>query len=193
MEGPNPYAAPVSDFAADAPTNEHEATRRRLIGTETNVRSLGALVIFGSVISAASGLGALSSSPVDGVVTLVVAAVALYAGLALRKLDPVGRMLWTIVALIGVIRVAWTIATLSSQPGASSLAPALLVQIFVIALFLALLWGRNGKDVFTEHYRRVVVPATPHVKYKTSVVAIVVLVIVVLGLIAAIVGAVLAS
>lgn len=193
MEGPNPYAAPASDFLADAPINEHEATRRRLIGTETNIRSLGSLVIFGSVISALSGLSGLTKATVESIVTIVIAAVALYAGLALRKLDPIGRILWTVVALLGLVRVAWSVAMLSSLPGASSLVPALLVQALIIALFLALLWGKNAKEIFTEYYRRVVVPATPYVKYKTSVVAIVVLVILVLGLIAAVIGAVVTS
>jgi hypothetical protein len=40
-------------------------------------------------------------------------------------------------------------------------------------LMVALLWWGKASVVMAPHYREVVVPATPHIKYKTSPLVIV--------------------
>ena len=47
---------------------------------------------------------------------------------------------------------------------------------------LVILWSKPSETVFTEHYRNVVVPATPHIKHR-SVLALVVLGLLLLGLV----------
>ena len=191
MEGPNPYAPPVADLGAPTSSNEHHETRQRLIKTETNIRSLGALVILGGVLSIPQGIKALSSSTLEGIIILAIAPVALFTGLALRKLETLGRNLYTGLAAFAMLNAAWTAAQLSSMrdapPGVMQIS---IIQIAILALFLALLWGKNAKEIFTEHYRKVVIPATPDVKYKTSRVLIVLLVILLLGFAAAVIAAV---
>jgi hypothetical protein len=191
MEGPNPYAAPVDEPLADEHGNEHEPTRLRLIGTESNIRAIGSLVILGGVLSVPSGIAALRASPIAGVVTLVVAGVAFYAGLSLRAFEPIGRILYTVVAGLAIARGASIVTTLSAATarGVGEIVGWVL-QLLIVGSFLAILWGTNAKEIFTDRYRRVVIPATQHIKPRMSLVLAVFVIIVFLLLASAIAAAV---
>src|SRR5689334_21932538 len=115
MEGPNPYAAPVDESLADEGGNEHEPTRLRLIGTESNIRAIGSLVILGGALSVPSGIAGLSKSPIAGAVTLVVAGVAFFAGASLRSFQPIGRILYTVIAGLAIVRSAAMVTSLSTS------------------------------------------------------------------------------
>jgi hypothetical protein len=190
MEGPNPYAAPVADFGAPAPavSGDHEATRQRLIKAETNIKSIGSLMLLGGVFILLSAIRALERSGIEAGIALVTAVLALFVGIKLRQLATIGRTMYTGLAGLAVLS---EIVAFALAPG-SSLVGVIVFRLGIVALFLSVLWNKNASEVFTDHYRTVVIPATPHVKYKTSTAAVVVLIILValfVGLIAwAVVG-----
>jgi uncharacterized membrane protein YidH (DUF202 family) len=192
MERPNPYAAPVDEAAADERGNDHEPTRLRLIGTESNIRAIGSLVILGGGLTVPSGIAALSASPIAGVVTLVVAGIAFFAGASLRAFQPIGRILYTVIAGLAIARSASMVTSLSASTarGVGEIV-GLLLQLLIIGGFLAILWGTNAREIFTDHYRRVVIPATQHIKPRMSLVLAVLVIIVFLLFVSAIAAAVL--
>jgi hypothetical protein len=159
---PNPYAAPKHDDTAPVVSGEvaaHEATRREHINAETNVKTIGFLLYLGAFSCLVNGLPRLTSDLVGGMVLVVVGAAMGWGGYWLRRLDPRGRTIYTVLAAILVVgTLARNTDNLAYQLG----------RMFWPLLLIALLWGRKAGVVLTPHYREVVVPATPHVKYKTS-------------------------
>ncbi len=96
--------------------------------------------------------------------SLVAGGLALASGLLLRQLSPVGRILYTVLAVVGLLANAFTAAT-APHPLVYLVAG---VQTAVAGLYLWLLWNRAASPVFGAAYRREVVPATPHVKPVSS-------------------------
>lgn len=166
MEGPNPYAAPIG--GARPPTmGEHESTRRAHFNTEINIKAIGALAIAGAALGLMSGIRLVIELPIAGTVTLAMTIAAGFAGLMLRSLAPIGRVVLTV--LIG------TAAANSLYAYSQTTDVGALLPLFFPMLFLLVLWGRSGRVVFSEHYRTVVIPATPQVQYKMSPVLVVLL------------------
>lgn len=163
----NPYAAPQH---ATIPETEHasgddETIRKKYLSAEANIQSLGSLFLLAAVFS---GVGcAMSLYSVFGVrrgvvipevipSLVVVAAMmivftVLYAGtgMGLRRLKVWSRWGATVFSAIGLI--AFPVGTIFA------------------ALFLYILWSRKANYVFRPEYQRVIA-ATPHIKYRTSIV-----------------------
>lgn len=156
----NPYSAPaVADEALVAVGDgELEATRRRLIGVETNIKSLSSLLALGALSMGVLALTNLGGLPLFGGILLLNAGLFGGASWQLRKLMPQGRMLYTAAFVVGLL-----MAGINLRNGEQA-NPGLLIQLAITAA----LWGKKCTEVFSEHYREVVVPATPHIKYKTS-------------------------
>lgn len=182
----NPYAPPRASGVAPGVT-EHEPMRRAHINTETNIKSIGSLALFGGVINAVGGIMALGEAPIDAAIALAIAGIALAAGVSLRRLAPRGRVLYTVLAALVLLANIVRVLLIGAVVGAQMV--GIVLPLVVMGLFLSILWGAKGGVVFSEHYRDVVIPATPHVKYKTSKVAIALLVLLVVVFIAAIVRA----
>ncbi|MEM9185281.1 MAG: hypothetical protein AAGB00_02145 [Planctomycetota bacterium] len=163
----NPFASPLSAAADDvAADSEFEAVRRDLIGHEASVRSMGLLYMIGFVGAALAAVGCLvagsialanGAGPSEGGVILGIAAgavafAALYywIGMGLRRLNPQVRIPAIILSAIGLL--GFPIGTLIS------------------GYFLYLLCSNKGERVMSPEYQEIIA-ATPHIKYKTSVIA----------------------
>lgn len=178
-EQPNPYAPPKHDGAAPTSGDASlEAIRREHINAETNVKTIGFLLYLGA---GALVLGALSFAklePVGALVNLLLGGVFGLAGYWLRRLDRRGRLVYTAVA---ALVIAGGLFFGAGPDGANTLG-----ALFWPILLLAVLWVQKASTVMTPHYRDVVIPATPHVKRKTSA-ATIVLIIILLSLMVGIV------
>lgn len=144
--------------------------------------------MLGSVSNALIAVGALGSDVVAAALSLAVAAVAFSAGLKLRQLDPLGRTLYTILAGIVSLRIAYNAYLVANDFGAS--ASVLVLPLLVTVLFLLILWGSKATVVFSPHYREVVIPATPHIVYKTSRLLIALVILLLALVIAMIIGSI---
>ena len=186
---PNPYAPPIADGpAADGEAStEIEATRRAHLASETNIKSIGALVLLGAVLQVVNAIGSMSTSPIAVVLQLMLGGLLLASGLGLRSLSPWARRTYTGVLVLSLAAVV--VATLVG-PATDGKLPVLLGSALVSALFLWVLWNGKANVVFSEHYREVVVRQTPHLKYKTSKIALAVLVVLLLSGVAVVVAAV---
>jgi len=192
----NPYNAPISSTIENAPGGA-EAIRNQYLSHEASVKSIGLLYMLGGILGILVGalylilgLAMMSGgmplqknmSPseaqllcvvmlVFGALFLGMSILQLYAAISIRKLGGPGRIIVTVFSCIGLLGIPF--GTLIS------------------AYFLYLLWSEKGKYVFTPNYKRVI-EATPHIKYKTSIVVWILLGLVALiilgGIAAAIAG-----
>lgn len=167
----NPYRATTLDATANPVSmGGPEGIRREHIKHEASVKSVGTLYILGStfltlacvgiVIAGVSGqMGAQELGIMVGMGSFyaVLAGVQGFTGYGLWKLKPWSR--WIAVAFSALGLLVVPIGTLIS------------------AYILYLLLSEKGKMVFSEPYQHIIAQ-TPHVKYKTSIVAWIVLFIV---------------
>ena len=161
----NPYATPKAVVADDGAGSEAEAVRKEHITHEASVKAVGILFILGgllTLIGAGVGLLAPGATAGEDSAVLVAAGLAIGAlsiaylacGWGLRTLKPWARMPAAVLAVIGLL--GFPIGTL------------------INAYILWLLLSRKGRMVLSADYAAVV-EATPHIKYRTSIVVWVVL------------------
>ncbi len=182
----NPYAAVVVEPPRADPSSQADEIRRQYLSHEASVKSIGVLYLLGAIFLVPAGL-ALMGMAVYGMITadakiesagflMEVGIVALgvlqgMTGLALRKLKSWARSVGILFSAIGLI--GFPIGTLIS------------------GYFLYLLISKKGVYVFSEEYQQVIA-ATPHIKYKTSIVVWIFLGLLVgligLGVVAALIG-----
>jgi hypothetical protein len=171
----NPYAPPkasITPAALDGDQEYAEQIRRELIKHETSIKSVGFLYLFGAtfmVIFAISliaisllGTGEPSVGLGLGIVAFygVLAALSIYLGIGLRKLSPKIRTGVTILSVIGLL--GFPLGTL------------------INAYILYLLHSDKGKRVMSAEYQGIIAQ-TPHIKYRTPVWLIVLLVLIIVG------------
>jgi hypothetical protein len=175
---PNPYAPPsahVEDIRSAGAMEEE--VRREHIKHEASIRSVGVLYLVGGALGAVSGFGLLAASSVapgqeTGMIIglalgyLAIAALSIIVGLGIRRFRPWARMTSIVLSAIGLL--GFPIGTL--------------INCYILYLMLA----AKGRRIFAADYPDIVA-ATPHIKYKTSIVVWVALGILVLGIVAAIV------
>lgn len=186
----NPFAAPLTETTREdeaiAVGGDEEALRRQHLNHEASIKSIGMLYYIGTVFCLVVAAftffslalvapdrfngelsGALISIAIFGSIGLAQGVVGYY----LRKLNPKARPWAIVLSLIGLI--GFPIGTL--------------INLY----FLYLLISKKGAFVLSEEYQQIVA-ATPHIKYKTSIVVWIFLgllfVLIVLGVVAAIVG-----
>lgn len=172
----NPYAPPsarVDDIVEVAP--EQEAIRREHIKHEASVRSIGLLYLIGGGLALVGGVfGLIGSFAVEQtglltglmVVYLVIGALLVTTGRGVRRLQPWARTLAIVLSCIGLLGVP--------------------IGTLIHGYFLYMLLSAKGKRIFEPDYADIVA-ATPHVKYKTSIVVWIVLALLLLALVAAVV------
>jgi hypothetical protein len=211
----NPFEAPRASIGAgtvDLGTDaEAELIRRVHLGHEASVQSIGSLYYLGAVgaaagtiiffLMAAGVLGGAGNTPeagrvvgaIGGAVALALFALSAALGYGLTKLHTWAR--WTVVVLISLqllnnLRQLGMVAM--ANPEALGLPVVFMPVAFsflISGYILYLLVSPKGGVVFSPAYKRVIAK-TPHIKYKTSLILKVFLVLV-LGLITlAVVGAV---
>lgn len=177
---PWPYTA--------APRAELETMRREHVITEAHIRGVGSLALFGGTISLFGTLAVAATPGMQEITSVGATAVGLLSGVAyliagirLRRLDPRGRALYTGLAVFGAL---WSLirAPTTEMPGYS---PMMLAASFAVGgLLLWLLWSARARTVFSRHYREVVIPATPGVRYRSGLVTIL-LILVLMGTVVA--------
>jgi hypothetical protein len=151
----NPYAAPAAPVD-DVPANpQAEAVRRAHINHEASIKAVGFLYYLGGVLLTLGGVVSLvgaSSEPSGAVVALLLVALGvgqLFAGWGVRALRPWGRIVGCVLSAIGLI--GFPIGTL------------------INAYILYLLLSKKGRMVFSPEYQDIIA-ATPHIKYRISII-----------------------
>lgn len=171
----NPYAAPQSEVLQI--DTEDEVIRRKHIETEAALKSVGFLYYFGAFFMIFAGVMGLRGIPLqgmEGASPVVVGAILLILGVGqgiaaygIRRLKSWSRIPTAIFATIGLL--GFPIGTL--------------ISIYV----LVKLSSAQGKFVMTPEYHRIMA-ATPHVKRKSGILklfVIVLLIIIVIGIVVA--------
>jgi hypothetical protein len=166
---PNPYATPKAVVADPGASAESEAVRREHLSHEANVKAVGGLYMLGGVFAAFTGLavilpmvtgrGVTLGMLVTSLIVTALAAAALAVGWGLRMLRIWARIPGIVLAAIGLL--AFPIGTL------------------INAYVLWLLASRKGRMVLSAEYATVL-EATPHIRYRMSVVIWVALAVIVL-------------
>ena len=164
----NPYAPTSNVSGAPVMTDEVEAYRRRFLNHEASVKSIGTLYLLGAIFLVPLGVimvvGSLANNQVDGIMIVVsvfylgIGLLQGFAGVGMRRLQSWARMVGVGLSIIGLI--GFPIGTLIS------------------GYFLYLLLSEKGQIVFSEQYKQVI-EQTPHIKYKTSIIVWIFLVILV--------------
>ena len=178
----NPFAAPqtapepyLPEALAD---DEMVALRQRYLKHEASVRSIGFLYYFAAFIMAATAIMALSGiatgvapGPVELGLVLFLFAIAIalfFGGHWLRRLDRRARFVVAIFSGLGLVQIP--------------------IGTIIHGYILWLVFSRKGSVVFSAHYQKAI-SCTPHIKYRSSKVLIVLLVVVLAILSLAIVAA----
>ena len=176
----NPYAVEASAYLAPQELTDVESIRKRYLGHEASVKSIGTLYLIGGVFSllistvyiiagissffdpspsnfAGPTLGLLVALAV-GAGFLSLGVLQIWSGIGVRKLRPAARIGATVISAIGLL--GFPIGTLVS------------------AYFLYLLLSEKGSYVFSDTYKQVIAQ-TPHMKYKTSILTWIVVILLV--------------
>ena len=165
MATANPYAAPAAPVEDVSTNAEAEAIRRAHISHEASIKAVGFLYYLGGVGVTLAGIMGLASGGAPAVVLsalmLLVGVGQFFAGWGVRGLTHWGRVLGCVVSGLGLL--AFPIGTV--------------INAYILYLFLS----KKGRTVFSPQYKDVIA-ATPHVKYRTSIIVWIFLALV-LGLI----------
>ena len=176
-DAPNPYATPKAVVADAGAASAVEETRRAHLGHEANVKAVGGIFMLGGLFAAfmafaliVPGLDAPRSELwmlVTGLLVMVLAAGSVAVGWGLRTLRVWARVPGIVLAVIGLL--GFPLGTL--------------INIYV----LWLLASRKGRMVLSAEYAAIV-DATPHIRYRTSKVVWIALIVLVLLVVAVLVG-----
>jgi hypothetical protein len=158
FENDNPYApgSVLPTAQIQVPSTDDEEIRNKFINHEASVKSIGFLYYLSGCIGGFSGVSLLgrpagidSFFVVVGIAVLGISLAFIIAGRGLRRLQPWSRIAGIILSVLGM----------ASFP----------VGTFVNGYFLYLLASSKSQFVFSDQYKRVM-EATPHIKYKTSII-----------------------
>jgi hypothetical protein len=175
----NPYAPPQATVAdLNVVGSEAEAIRQEHIKHEASIRSVGVLYYLGGgfmLLGALALIGLLGTSQDTpflygmGLAYLALGGLSIALGRGIRAYRPWARTTGIVLAAIGLL--GFPIGTL--------------INGYILYLFLA----QKGKRIFEPDYPDIVA-ATPHIKYRTSLVLWVVLGLLLLAMAALIASAV---
>jgi hypothetical protein len=203
----NPYAPSGSSYGdasldANFDLSQAELIRKSHLNHETNVKSFGCLYTLGGIMGILGAIfyigigifvmaggvvseelqgmvfGADGDPMVAGIITtlvgvvfLAIAVAQLFAGRSMQTLNPSGKTLAIIVAAIGMLQFP--------------------CGTMISGYLLYLLVSSKGTMVFSSAYKEVM-QATPHIRYRTSIIVWIFLFlligVILLGIIAAIFG-----
>jgi len=179
---PSRYAPPrahVSDVIAVG--SQAEAIRREHIKHEASVRSIGALYFISGAVLLVAGVGAVlsgglgeSAFGVPAAAVLIIYAafgvLSIAVGRGIRALEPWARTTCIVLSFVGLIGIP--------------------IGTLVSGYILYLLLSAKGKRLFEPDYPAIIA-ATPHIKYRTSVVVWIFVGLLVLLILAIVVAAIL--
>ncbi len=152
----NPYAAPQAQLVFPSARNDAERIRKEHIKHESSVKSVGVLYWLGAILIFGVGAATFGSQPDDIPYRLGYlagsagfGALLAWAGAKIRKLEPVGKIPVGIFSGLGLLGFPF--------------------GTVVNAYILYLVFGAKGKFIFSDGYKQVIA-ATPHIKYRTSII-----------------------
>jgi hypothetical protein len=163
----NPYAATASSAeAVSIAIDDAELTRRKYLSHEASIQSVGLLYMLGAVFSMLYGVGIvfamLYSQTAPGTgnpasvgfaeigIGLVVCAVGMlqaYGGWSLRTLNASGKPIAILLSVLGLLGIPL----------------GTLISVYILYLLLS----EKGRMVFSPEYKAVIA-ATPHIRYRSS-------------------------
>ena len=176
----NPYQTPTAnvDPAATGDVAGAEAIRKEHINHEASLRSIGLLYYLGGVVTvlgafamtfalfAPAGEAEAGFSIGLGFLLLILGALQLWVGRGFRILRSNIKIPATLLSILGLLNFP--------------------VGTMINGYILYLIYSAKGTMILSSEYQQIVA-ATPHVKYRTSILIWILLAIVVFGLLAAIV------
>ena len=177
----NPYTPPTAPLAPDNDESQRfEAIRREHINHEASIRSVGLLYYLSAIFLFLIAVGTLFSGiantdSIASIFTVVYLVLAiLFAPLAhgLRKLRGWVKVPVTILSALGLIGFP--------------------VGTIINGYIIYLVWCKKGEMVFSPQYREIA-EQTPHIKYRTSIVVWFILILILIGILAAIIPAFISS
>jgi hypothetical protein len=167
----NPYAPPRANVDDVSGANsEAEKIREEHIKHEASIRSIGILYYLSGGLLSVAGvllLAGIASTKLQGVVAFVspiylaFGVLFILVGRGLRKLQSWARTTGIVLAAIGLL--GFPLGTLLNG--------------YILYLLLA----KKGKRIFEDDYKDII-EATPHVKYRTSIIVWIVLGLLVLAI-----------
>ncbi len=179
----NPYASPFADTSVD-PTGvlapaEVEEVRRRYLSREASIRSVGSLyymsgtlmgfivlaIVAGTLAGGTMGLGLFEVLFL--LFYLAMAVLSFVLGAGLRRLDARVKIPVVILSVLGLLWVP--------------------IGTLINGYILYLMLSSKSKVVLSPYYHEIIAQ-TPHIKYRTSLLAWIVLIILLLVIVAAVVG-----
>jgi hypothetical protein len=147
-EALNPYAAPSARVEDLPAVSEAEAIRRAHISHEASIKAVGLLDYLAGAVLLFAAAGTARSAP--GALLLAALGIGLFfAGWGVRALQSWGRIAGIVLAALGLL--GFPIGTV------------------INGYILYLLLSKKGRTIFSPEYQEVIA-ATPHVKYRTSIV-----------------------
>ncbi|MCA9084403.1 MAG: hypothetical protein KDA81_10125 [Planctomycetaceae bacterium] len=152
----NPYRAPDSmGEPAEAGETEAERIRRQYLSHEASVKSIGSLFLLGGLMMVL-GIGAAvfaSARPAADLILLValgtLGLVQCIVAVGLSRLKPWARIVGAFFCGLGMLWIP--------------------IGTLINLYFLYLLLGKKGKYIFSPEYRTII-DQTPHVRYRTSII-----------------------
>lgn len=172
----NPYEAPQAFDPLPQQTSDAESIRNEHIKTEASIKSIGILYYLGSIIIFIVAIGTVLGENQRtnpwinyGIAGLLfgLGILQFFTATAVRKFKPWSRIAVGILSGIGLLKLP--------------------VGPLISAYILFTVFGKKGQMVFSEPYKEVIA-ATPHIKYKTSKLLLIVLAIIVVLLVAIVVA-----
>ena len=198
----NPFQAPdamerPSEKSMDLDDDNYELLRKQHINTEANIKGISSLILLATLFMGFSlfTLTKLKNHPdlllPDSYINalMVIAAVQgvclLISGLNLRKLKMLGAKLYAASVVVGLSRIVVDFSTLEIPADlAGEIIGQHIGRMLIPLLVLAFLFGRKARFVYSDEYRLKVIPATPHVKYKSPWLLLLLILIVIVVLVA---------
>lgn len=174
----NPYAAPQSQVLQA--TSHDERIREEHIKTEATIKSIGLLFYLAAFVLVAVCVSLLAGSAHG-----MTGGTLLGGGICVLLTFGVGATAYGLRRLRGWARIpAIVISTIVLIIGLINLSLGVIIHIYI----LAKLMGKEARFIMTPEYQRIIA-ATPHVKYKTSILVKVLLALLLILLIGIIVAA----
>jgi hypothetical protein len=166
----NPFAAPASlDHARDGMGSDAERIRRELIGHEASIQSIGLLYLLGSFLVTIAGIGmaAVASGQIGrdpeaesviliGGLLVLVGLGQGVVGFGLRRLRPWTKIPVGVISGIGLLGIP--------------------LGTIINGYILYLMFSEKGTRVLSPDYQEII-RETPHIKYQTSIIVKILLVL----------------
>lgn len=177
----NPYAPPLTSLHNQVSETEEEKIRRAYLKHEASVQSIGMLYGIGAVFLLIACIGVVIKLLQDGLSEGAIMMAPVLIGLAVLQF----------VLAVGLRRLRpWTKIPVGILSGIGLLAAP--IGTIINAYILYLVFSAKGTMVFSERYRQII-EATPHIKYKTSIIVWIFLILLLMLIGVGVVGAIISG